>query len=581
MVFSVVFGGLAFPLEKEATDDQPKSADVEKSSTISERGSRKRNNTFATRKAIDADVIISNLDSIYTAQLLTAIDSLPNEKIEAEIKLYLKSLPKSSRYDDVILSYQEELVNDIQADSLDIHKTLKDAYIYLLLPNAEEKDFAYRTIATMYATLDNQPRLVETLKEFKEYSAQCGNIYDDTIQELTSLFDFVLHPANMQNELKGTWVSLETRHKGYFDENSKNISRIAKIKHMVKEDKHVPFVILDIDDISKDFGASKMRLYPGEKNANVKKKKKNYTHPLGNERYRFSQSSIINKKDRDVRFDFASDKIDMSRIQGARFGVNLTQQLQASLSGAIWSSNMKFGTKLAAGFGADLLTSGISLLLMASAESSMETKVFSLGLNYEQRNLLSGNYYILEKTVWSGGKEKIRLEKEFPVQFVRWEDQDSVMFVSENNKPITLNREVREDDALLTKYNEIQKKYSWKNKKYLVPLLIGEGAGITLAGVGLSMAFKHNSNNKYGPNNNKNKEIGIGLGTMGIVCMAYTPIIIAIVKKVKSKEKDAEFRELNRQNYEKLKRKVNMTTSMGPMIDINTNSFGINLSCKF
>ena len=250
------------------------------------------------------------------------------------------------------------------------------------------------------------------------------------------------------------------------------------------------------------------------------------------------------------------------------------RQFEAETKAKIWSSKQgSFGEKL----GADVVTSVYVGLADAiyDALAIGSKKVEAYAIDFSNPTLLTmdaviGYEKVKETTI---GNYTTMNDITNVNHFVKWEESDSVIFISQNGKPVFAGQTLSKDSPLLDDYKAIKKKYSFWQPKYLIPSVIGIGVGSYCIGHSISLmssSIKEDSNKKI----TQGLVWGcVGGGVLGGV-LGYI-----LDTKISWGRKNA-YKEINKRSMERMKKKAN-SLSVQPTLNPLYNAVGMDVSVTF
>jgi hypothetical protein len=170
---------------------------------------------------------------------------------------------------------------------------------------------------------------------------------------------------------------------------------------------------------------------------------------------------------------------------------------------------------------------------------------------------------------------------------VRWEESDSICFVSRNGNPITLHP-VDENDPVLDDYRRIEYNHSILCPKVFLPFLGCDALAVVSFIHGRKLYDMSFARDEYGnkiPNGLGGTVFDENLFHKGFLYMfggimgclaANTAILITV-----SNQRNKAFDELNLKNMEKLRRKASTQLSMSPTYYPENNALGVNVNLSF
>lgn len=177
------------------------------------------------------------------------------------------------------------------------------------------------------------------------------------------------------------------------------------------------------------------------------------------------------------------------------------------------------------------------------------------------------------------GYSKIKAdEPNRPNRFVKWEESDSVIFISEDGRPIFMGS-LQKNSSLLNEYNEVRHEYNFGRPKYLIPSLVSIGVGAACITRCITMLTHDIRENKGLPkdkqkNSDKKEAILLGVGVT-------IPIVtIAVISDVITKKRQSVYNKINKKSMDKMRQKAT-DFSMQPILNPIDNTIGMNISLNF
>lgn len=516
------------------------------------------NETLAQRRKsskmifVKQETIIANIDSIVDNYWLDSSLDAKNmfDLTNKNVNEYIKSLRCSIEKEKLCKYYLDRF--NVAVNNNDSRTAIKNGYVYIVLNGKNKLDYIYTIMAKAYASDADRVGTEFIVSLFKKFSDNEDGIYDSVIDVLRRETDKMLEP--LENSVKGTWVCLNKWGKVYSE--------------------LTPSLILRINDLSQSNGCN---LIPMNSKIEVQKEK-GILKPFFTRPIQISQATCVDNKKRRFIAEFGSEKIHKGNAAFAHAGLNATRDFRAEMLGGIKSSNLKIGEKAGATIATNYISSLLDGIFVASSVSSRRVESFLLVMQKHSDIMIEANISHIDAEMYSNGKlnEFDRVENE-PLTFVKWEEEDNVMFVSANGKPITLTPTAT-DSEVLSEYRRIKNNYSFANPKYLFPTLGGEIIGSALIGWGM------NNMNKYGKlekNERKNANsmltksvVGVSSGVL--ICI-LTPVLTWDI--ISSKRTKA-YKKLNNKNSMKLQNKIH-DLSLMPNYDYITNSGQLTMSYAF
>ena len=512
--------------------------------------------SFASSNAITLDRVLHNIDSLYDYHAF--YDYLDESFISTKNKItnYYESLPAFDDKNKVFKHYYDNIIIASETEGQNT-SLLRNAIIYLMLPTEKDRETAYQAAAIAYADSGDKDNLQKLIDDFSAYSKLNGDAYSEVIKQMQDSYQEVLNQVPFTEHIKGTWVmTVDPRPSDYL---------------------HFPFSIIDINDVTKNYGI-KMRNFPGQdfRYQDIKMNKLLY-------------SQLIAGHNGYLEASFGSEHLNIGNDEFAQSGFQATRELRADMAAEISTSNTSFGNKMLATAATGVVSGLLDALFSSTAESSTRVETMNLSLNQVGPDVLQGNltYYDYKVNVSNMNSYRPTPTYNTQTEYVRWTKEDSVYFVDWKGRAYSLGSTYELD---LKERDEIKKKYSWKRPKYLLPIIGGEiaCAGIVTLGVlQIINCDKKDEEGNYIYNEYGAKEIDDGKLLLGVITavigeigMIATPSII--ISSRKSARKKA-YGELNLKQIRKLRQKAS-TLSLSPVIQGTSQhdlSIGLQAGIKF
>ena len=478
---------------------------------------------------LSGENIVKTIDSVYykgseSSEILKYVQSLPKcVNIKELGKYYFQRFEKSC---DV--GFEEDIIRD------------GETYIYI----GAEKELpnVLGILSMIYARDSNEIKVNELIAKFEQFSKDNFDMFNDDIEQLKKETNDLLHPKLLKDQYVGTWVALNS---GYEDESP---------------------MIIKIDDVTQPNGA--YLLLPDEPISLIKNGNINTIHYK--EKLSMSQGIRCVEDEHFCCVKFASETIKDNTwlTSTASAGIESVRKTGAEIHAILNSSKeATFGEKLGYGILTDVGVAAMSYLFSNMTKSSREVNEYRFLLLPPTDYAIAGRMKHLDVKYKNEGNYEFKSDTNAIKQdFVRWEESDSVLFVSSNGMPI-VTRPFSYDEPLLEEYNQIKRNTSFWKPQYSVPYFAGNAVGICMMSVGLSRMVKGN-------------DIGASFAIFSSGCV----IIVAsniIPLQIRKHKRGNLFEELNTRSYEKLKHKVAAEISFVPLYNPMEKSIGASVNLKF
>ncbi|MCQ2235313.1 MAG: hypothetical protein MJZ24_11310 [Paludibacteraceae bacterium] len=513
----------------------------------------------------------SNVNCITGNEIVSHIDSMyQKENTEQDVKGYIISLPPCIERKCISSYYLNRYHRSCESEY--VPDILRDGYIYLMLDAEEELPDVLTTLAKLEAVGGNKNQTDVLLGKFEELSSENGGMFDAELQQLRQQVEELLHPYEWEDELKGRWVMLTRVSNNHSTDNLESplILDIRTVDrpdgaHLVTPDTKVPFFR---EMINPD------NMYTGQINT--------------------SQNSIFDGKAQCAHFQFTSVKLkDRSgNSEMVHDMLNTSQEFRVESRATIASSKADFEDKVVATILTEATASLTEYLIKSMMISSKTDNVYNLILFPRSTNVLNAyvSHLLVKTSTSTTGVPNVRYKENVQykqTKMVRWEESDSVIFVSSNGMPITLSAKPI-DDPILKEYYDIDRKYSLRNPAYSIPFISLNVTGLGTLIWGLDekkKSFIRDSQGNKIPNGYGGYLFDEKLSTKAVLLMVTGGLTIYATNLaflvVLSNSKSFAYQELNGRNLEKLRRKAQTTVSLSPTYYPEQSALGANLNISF
>lgn len=510
---------------------------------------KKSNKVAKNRKekpCMSGDDVVRTIDSIYDNS------SVPNKE---NFVRYISGLPTCIQRQCIENYYLEQFEKAVASENE--NKIIRYGETYLYIGAEAELTRVTQAVALVYASQGNEQAVNNTIEWLRHYSAENDNMLEEEISNLQEETYSLLYPRRLEDDMKGKWVLLEK----------------LSYKGITTETLYSP-LILEIKDVRKESGAN--ILLPRQK---VPKQKVMITPSLAyNRQINTSQALLFDGINRYAAMQFASLVVKDRRgnTELAHSILESNRDTRAKMNATIASSKASIEDKLAASLMTGLYTGAVDAFVRHLNASSKTDEVYNFVLFPQKDNVM--NAYVSHVSVTTttperGNPTSIYNDyiKDKKMRFVRWEENDSIFFVSTNRKPITLNT-ISADNPLLNEYWQIRKKHSLRNPRYFVPMAAGSIIGFVMirSGVKQIKASKINDDKML---------------MKGILKAAFGGVLIEVINierpmtMVANREKA--YMEINRRNIEKLRQKGKASMTVSPTYSAANNSMGASINISF
>lgn len=517
------------------------------------------------KPCITGDEIVRTIDSIYRG------DRNNTAAAWRDIPQYINGLPPCIKKQCIEEYYLNQFNNAVT--SKNENGIIYFGEIYLYVGGESELPMVSSVLATIFASRGNEQATNTYIDKLKQYSTQNDNMLDEDITKLQKETYALLHPRRLEDDMKGKWVLLDK----ISEKTESNVLLYSPL-------------ILDIRDVSKSSGA--YMITPEQK---IPAQKNSFSPSIAyNKEINTSQALAFNGKGKYAAIQFASLTIKDRRNNAdlAHTMLEDSRKMDAEMNATILTSKANIEDKLAASAMTALTTTAIDVLASNLTNSSKTDEVYNLVL-FPQNDIVMNSYvsHISATTYISGSSDPHTRYNDYVkdkrMRFVRWEESDSIFFVSKNRKPITLNT-VLADDPLLDEYWQIRKKHSIINPRYSIPIIAATTIGAIMISSGVKQVKASDIRDEYG--NRLQNPDGSYMSDdkmlrKGMFKAIFGGVLIEVIwierpmNLISNREK--EYMAINRRNIEKLRRKASASLALGPTYEPLFNTFGANINLSF
>ena len=485
---------------------------------------------------------------------------------QAQITEFLSNHPKEweqfreSTFNSFVTACEQE-----QSDS-----ALIQGLHYLLSGGGNDKDMVLEVLITIYGDKGDTMNTDFLLGRFDMLSEQNGGLYSERVATLRKKYDETLHPKTFSELTHGRWISIDK-----FPSLNKNGSYANKIRR----DFEFPDFILDINSLeiyngamfvsAPTFACDVMKMGP----------KKQYWNlvPDWRQALLYSQRLLAEGRGNTLNLLFVSEKIQNPNTEMAISGFEGTRQLAANMQASIWSSrNANFGQKMAASAVTGVTTAILDGIFESMTVGSKQVESYDMQFHTTSYHTMDAIIsYENVKARTNGITTHSDWVKAHTNRFVKWEESDSVVFITPEGKPIFAGGALDVNSPLLDEYRQVRKKYNWGKPQYLIPTILSVGVGTYCCVQGLIMMFDGigDENHEWSKRN-----------THGILVYACAPIVIGGVCGLISdhiwKKRWNVYKKINQQSMDKMRGKA-LNVRLNPEVDPFDESIGMNVKIDF
>ena len=488
-------------------------------------------------KCLSGEEIVRHIDSIYTS-------SRKLDNVSKSMQGYMEALPSCIRKQSV-QKYYLDRYDESKASGI-AEYILQDGETYLFSGGEERFVEVVEDIVMLYSSIQAESFVTWWMNYLESYSKENEDIFAEDIVRMQKESRDILHPYKWSEDIRGKWVLLDKVG------NSHDVS---------------DFLIVEVNDVDRPEGGAHLVESTGKV-----KLQGGHTPSLGNlytGQINTSQDIFFNEVSQYAIFQFASQQLKDRRwatdlVHGVQ---DANRKNEVEMRATISTSDATFAEKMKADVMVTLSTAALNGLVSRLNVSSTYTRVYSFTVFPNSPNvmnaLVSYTSVKVETPNTAGGQPKqyyndyVTNKKS---RLVRWEEEDSVFFVSANKTPITLTS-MSIDDPTLDEYRQIKKKYSMRNPAFFIPLVMGNVVGVWMIA------------NASGVSSKKNFML------MGGVLLCGGATVAPIVAMQYGRE--SSFYELNQKNLAKLRRKASASLTLSPTYYPDNNAMGAAVNLSF
>lgn len=509
---------------------------------------KKKNLTIVTESQV-----MDYIDSLYNSTIVIQSLTSSFDQAKNDITDYINKLPNIIKQ-KVCDNYYTMFLNACEKDD---NSLAQEHGLKCLLLDVKPDIIIYEVLITIDGDKGNVSNLNYLLNKLEALSVISSNTqYEDKSKELREKYEDVLHPKTMEEIISGKWISLD---------------HFPQLNNYNSLSEQFPSFIIDISSVRRNNGATFISaptiFYEAKKSNN------HWFHKQCQNQVAISQSLFFDGINKVASARFASEKIKEAQTEIAMQGYEDARKSEAELNAQIWSDKKaNFGEKVAGTALVSLTTSLTESFFDALAVGSKQVEAYAFDFfspTSKRMNALVSYENVKVKS--TGVQETKNRVDSHPVQFAKWEESDSVVFITHNGKPIFVEQSLANDSPLLKEYYDVRKKYSFWHPRYYIPAAIGVGIGVYCIVRGVSFmidADKKENEQEKKRLNNKGLIIycvggGIIGGTLGYILGSRIPL-----------QRAKAYDEINKKSMNKMRNK-GASLSLQPSVNPIDNSYGI------
>ncbi len=490
--------------------------------------------TKRKQKQIKIEQVIENIDTLFANKFVDEMsDSILLDTKDAIVS-YLNKIEQKHKNIErgaIYTHYYDNMLELSDSCENNIAQYKEACYKFLVLDAPLENNIAYEGCLDAYIAENNIEGIKKTLQRYELYSTDCAGMYDDIIANYKYENRYLLDPTLLEKEMKGYWVSVS------------HVSNSAPKMNF-------PYSIIEIKNLNANNGVKAINV-PGVQDY----------YKFGDVLPQYSNEFYC---DIDyILFGFNASFTNLGNAEFAKSGFESTRQFRANMKANINNSKANFGTKLGASMATEITANLFDIMFMNSAVSTQTNEIMFASLEKVSPSVLKGPFKFYSYNVNTYNYNYTpRPTFNSNITYVKWNKEDSVYFISSSEKLVSpfYNTEAN------IRLNSIKEKYSWKQPKYLIPVVAAEVVGAGLVAWGISSII----------------EDKLALGIISAVCgysaMLTVPLVTHSIRHNKIRE---ECSYINQENMKRLQKKVPVTVSLSPGYNPNHNAFGLVSSITF
>ena len=350
-------------------------------------------------------------------------------------------------YQELLQHYYDAFYEAGSNNELDAAAAL--AFKHVMLGGKEDEELMWDIILTKYGFENATNNLRFLMKMFNEISIAKDSVYQNTIDSITSVYYDVMYPNTLRS-MQGYWVSLN---------DPMTDGSLAPI----------PDYIINVADVRSPNGTT--ILSAPKCNWYTRKKKGLWLSQIyGNWPLRYSYETGYNEETQTVQILFSSQSKKIANTKLQHQALDMVQNLEAAMYASLeqyqdelnrqFAANVlsfnDWGAKTAAGFGINIAVRLAAAVLIYAIvyTSNIETaEAYEIRLTPQVPQVLDVSVrYEYARHNYNNGKTK-HTEDTKKLTFVKWEETDSVVFISKRLQPIFCGDTLSVNSPLLERFN--------------------------------------------------------------------------------------------------------------------------------
>ena len=396
--------------------------------------------TFTLQEAMDT------VECIINKHFSLANPCLSFSETEEYLSRFIINLERPV-YQELLQHYYDAFYEAGSNNELDAAAAL--AFKHVMLGGKEDEELMWDIILTKYGFENATNNLRFLMKMFNEISIAKDSVYQNTIDSITSVYYDVMYPNTLRS-MQGYWVSLN---------DPMTDGSLAPI----------PDYIINIADIRSPNGTT--ILSAPKCNWYARKKKGLWQSQIyGNWPLRYSYETGYNEETQTVQILFSSQSKKIANTKLQHQALDMVQNLEATMYASLeqyqdelnrqFAANVlsfnDWGAKTAAGFGINVavrLAAAVLIYAIVYASNIETAEAYEIRLTPQVPQVLDVSVkYAYSRHNYNNGKTK-HTEDTKKLTFVKWEETDSVVFISKRLQPIFCGDTLSVNSPLLERFN--------------------------------------------------------------------------------------------------------------------------------
>lgn len=396
--------------------------------------------TFTLREAMDT------VECIINKHFSLANPCLSFSETEEYLSRFIINLERPV-YQELLQHYYDAFYEAGSNNELDAAAAL--AFKHVMLGGKEDEELMWDIILTKYGFENATNNLRFLMKMFNEISIAKDSVYQNTIDSITSVYYDVMYPNTLRS-MQGYWVSLN---------DPMTDGSLAPI----------PDYIINIADITNPKGTT--ILSAPKCNWYTRKKKGLWLSQIyGNWPLRYSYETGYNEETQTVQILFSSQSKKIANTKLQHQALDMVQNLEATMYASLEQyqdelnrqlaanvlSFSDWGAKTAAGFGINVgvrLAAAVLIYAIVYASNIETAETYNIQLTPLVPQVLDVSVkYGYARHNYNNGKTQHK-EDIKKLTFVKWEETDSVVFITKRLQPIFCGDTLSVNSPLLERFN--------------------------------------------------------------------------------------------------------------------------------